>query len=1123
MKKYIVYLFLFSTWIGIGQELNTYSPVSPTAASLGKFGVFPVNMNLGTTNISIPLYTIKQGDIEIPINLSYNATSGIRVNEEASWVGLGWTLNAGGAIIRNVKGQPGSSTILDLENVEFNAIYDSYFQDVSQGVADSAPDEYLFNYSGNSGKFYYNQELSKYVFIDYKPITISSNDGDFQALLENGQRLNFNDHESVDNWHEHGKPLSYRKFNTASYLTRVTSVNQTDHITFDYDDHSFDKAKEKIGDQISMELAIVNASSFIPLPPQVSRQTGGYKSYEKTLRQINFKAGYVLFDYSMDRTDSQSPKLNHIKVYSTINGVDTLIKQITFNYNYYSRSGGGYDTLNQNLTGPGVRSSLRLTSVDLYENTTAPQSYSFEYNPRELPIRTSSGQDFWGYANTNTGSYMHRHNTIFHSMSDSSKSTAMVPFVAEVGTGDRNADEVAMQSGILTKITYPTGGYTEFEYEANKYNTTIRKPIYNAVSNSYTVGSPDTGCGSSNLATSFTIPQEVLEPKIRFSFLPCQNNQNARNAYAKLNDATYKRKSIPFSEETDNGYSETVNLFTDRTYQLELKELANSIPNYICTGISASVSWKVLDGYEEEEKEILVGGLRIKSITNYDGVDIEFTSKKAYEYDTPRVLIPVAERDYRKVHKVHLEPKFLNIITSYPTYSLNVNGGPAAEYTEVTEYHYDNNDIDNGKIVYEYEPTPAYRIMDIGGDVTGSEFTLFEHPDSYQDFCLTPIGGSLDKTYIPQMPEVGFGNFVNYVTKSWAGGSLKSKKVYKRFGDTYLPLSYIENNYTLVDETELAVNYVHPTGPDGLHTGGSGGYSVCSSANFSYSYNRGFISFGKKLLTSTLETTYDTNGENPITTEKSYTYDHPNYFLTEQKTKNSVGEELITKNYYPDNVTDLSGLTFSQQSAIERLQSDDLHQIATTIQTESLKKEGNTFNKINTNRTLFRDWGGSNVLPEFVQTLKGEVNTINTFEDRVQYSYYPNGKPKELYKANGIPIVYIWGYQNEYPIAKIENVTYNQVQSFILNLVTKSNADNDRTIRYTGNEGKLREDLDRLRTVFPNAMISTYTYDPLIGVTSMTDPRGYTIYYQYDDFNRLEFIKDADGNLISENKYNYKN
>ncbi len=65
--------------------------------------------------------------------------------------------------------------------------------------------------------------------------------------------------------------------------------------------------------------------------------------------------------------------------------------------------------------------------------------------------------------------------------------------------------------------------------------------------------------------------------------------------------------------------------------------------------------------------------------------------------------------------------------------------------------------------------------------------------------------------------------------------------------------------------------------------------------------------------------------------------------------------------------------------------------------------------------------------------------------------------------------------------------------------------------------------LNHYTGTLPNAMVSTYTYDPLIGITSMTDPKGYTMYYTYDDLNRLKTIKDQQGNILSENEYHYKN
>jgi len=58
-------------------------------------------------------------------------------------------------------------------------------------------------------------------------------------------------------------------------------------------------------------------------------------------------------------------------------------------------------------------------------------------------------------------------------------------------------------------------------------------------------------------------------------------------------------------------------------------------------------------------------------------------------------------------------------------------------------------------------------------------------------------------------------------------------------------------------------------------------------------------------------------------------------------------------------------------------------------------------------------------------------------------------------------------------------------------------------------------------------MITSYTYNPLVGMTSETDPAGHTTIYKYDDdFNRLETIKVKDVNqdeyIIKHFDYNYK-
>src|SRR5215472_6202424 len=72
-------------------------PPSPNAAALMKFTDIPVSTYTGTADITVPIYTIKAKGVTVPVSLSYH-TGGIRLSEEASWVGLGWALNAGGRI-----------------------------------------------------------------------------------------------------------------------------------------------------------------------------------------------------------------------------------------------------------------------------------------------------------------------------------------------------------------------------------------------------------------------------------------------------------------------------------------------------------------------------------------------------------------------------------------------------------------------------------------------------------------------------------------------------------------------------------------------------------------------------------------------------------------------------------------------------------------------------------------------------------------------------------------------------------------------------------------------------------------------------------------------------------------
>ncbi len=58
--------------------------------------------------------------------------------------------------------------------------------------------------------------------------------------------------------------------------------------------------------------------------------------------------------------------------------------------------------------------------------------------------------------------------------------------------------------------------------------------------------------------------------------------------------------------------------------------------------------------------------------------------------------------------------------------------------------------------------------------------------------------------------------------------------------------------------------------------------------------------------------------------------------------------------------------------------------------------------------------------------------------------------------------------------------------------------------------------------VYPlGSQVTTYTYDPMVGINSKTETNGRAMFYEYDDFERLITIKDYDKNILENYSYNY--
>ncbi|MCI5058000.1 MAG: hypothetical protein MRY83_17945, partial [Flavobacteriales bacterium] len=302
-------------------------PPSPSAGELGKFGDFPVSLATGKPDITIPIHTLKSGGLSLPVILRYQS-DGIKVNDKASWTGLGWILEAGGVITRNVKGIADEKPkgYLNQGIPDANAIIPAnnhqYVIDVTRGKHDNQADVFHLNIPGLNGKFMFQQDGSVQM-MPYNPeIKVSYNITggsitDFEVIDANGNTYIFDQAEKTNATNyliDAGTPT------TAWYLSEIIAHNGLDKIQLDYYNHGdrhFD-----IPDVETHYLKFISPTS----PNQYSSEVK--KSFDKgdytvqnmrRISSIHSNYGRIDFDHSagnrLDDPSDNDVRLDAIKIY----------------------------------------------------------------------------------------------------------------------------------------------------------------------------------------------------------------------------------------------------------------------------------------------------------------------------------------------------------------------------------------------------------------------------------------------------------------------------------------------------------------------------------------------------------------------------------------------------------------------------------------------------------------------------------------------------------------------------------------------------------------------------------------------------------------------------------------
>ncbi len=167
--------------------------------------------------------------------------------------------------------------------------------------------------------------------------------------------------------------------------------------------------------------------------------------------------------------------------------------------------------------------------------------------------------------------------------------------------------------------------------------------------------------------------------------------------------------------------------------------------------------------------------------------------------------------------------------------------------------------------------------------------------------------------------------------------------------------------------------------------------------------------------------------------------------------------------------------------------------------------------KLSEQKKIIKNWGSQYLATELIQSAKGTAG----LETRVKYNKLntTNGNPLEAQQENGTLISYIWGYNHTQLVAKVENMGYDSIPSGLITAIHSAATESDMLTALTA----LRN-----HSALSGKAVTTCTYLPLVGIKTITDPKGYTTTYHYDNFNRLEKVTDMENNILSENQYRYR-
>ncbi|WP_163215051.1 hypothetical protein [Bacteroides sp. 519] len=500
--------------------------------------------------------------------------------------------------------------------------------------------------------------------------------------------------------------------------------------------------------------------------------------------------------------------------------------------------------------------------------------------------------------------------------------------------------------------------------------------------------------------------------------------------------------------------------------------------------------------YEYEKNAGNCGGLHVKKITTNDGSGNLIT--KSYEYSAGR--IPVYQAiEYSADEQINLV--YTGDMSRY-------DSGSFSKFTRVRRFT-SSPQADMGYAA----SAPVFfgtvtEVLGNGTNIIGK--TTYKYTDPYNSIGVRmppyPNSNTTSKQvdYMIPMPTDNLrrSKYISMESYLWLNGNLEEKSDYKYNSSTqkYELAKTVKYEYDRVESETLrglkVWKYLNFPNWQNEKTGAiREGWSV-------FLYDDYQISCGIELLKSTTEVEYRDN--TAITTKQEYTYNTKNLQKT-VTTVNSNNTSTIQETKYPFDDEYKNSDPYKKMLTLNMMNFPVKTTTTTGAATESTT-------------TTYKEWASNQVMPEFIK-----VKTGTTEDTRIKYHNYDTyGNPVYITKDDDTKVVYLWSYKGKYPIAEITNATFTNVEAAVKSVFAVTNID-ALAQQLTPNETKLKD--GSLQKALPGALVTTYTYKPLVGMLSVTNPQGISTYFQYDGFSRLEQIYQMNGSskeILESYQYNYK-